>query len=64
MFVGPLLGSSPVKSIVQCLARKQGTDDFYTLKVCFFLMCSLSFSQEFCLNNWLHILVLEKKVRH
>ncbi|KAK2190759.1 hypothetical protein NP493_71g05023 [Ridgeia piscesae] len=31
--IGPLLGSSPVKSIVQCLARKQGTDDFYTLKV-------------------------------
>lgn len=31
--IGPLLGSSPVKSIVQCLARKQGTDDFYTLKI-------------------------------
>ena len=31
--LGPTLGSSPVKSIVQCLARKDGTDDFYTLKV-------------------------------
>lgn len=31
--LGPTLGSSPVKSIVQCLARKEGTDDFYTLKV-------------------------------
>ncbi len=30
---GPVLGSSPVKSIVQCLARKEGTDDFYILKV-------------------------------
>ncbi|PSN44620.1 hypothetical protein C0J52_10014 [Blattella germanica] len=31
--LGPTLGSSPVKSIVQCLARKDGTDDFYTLKI-------------------------------
>lgn len=31
--LGPVLGSSPVKSIVQCLARRDGTDDFYTLKV-------------------------------
>lgn len=31
--LGPTLGSSPVKSIVQCLARKEGTDDFYTLKI-------------------------------
>ena len=30
---GPRIGSSPVRSIVQCLARKEGTDDFYTLKV-------------------------------
>ena len=33
MSTGPRLGSSPVKSIVQCLARKEGTDNFYTLKV-------------------------------
>jgi serine/threonine-protein kinase 40 len=31
--LGPTLGSSPVKSIVQCLARRDGTDDFYILKV-------------------------------
>lgn len=30
---GPRLGNSPVPSIVQCLARKDGTDDFYQLKV-------------------------------
>lgn len=27
--LGPKLGPSPVKSIVQCLARKEKTDDFY-----------------------------------
>jgi serine/threonine-protein kinase 40 len=31
--LGPILGSSPVRSIVQCLARRDGTDNFYTLKV-------------------------------
>lgn len=31
--IGPRLGNSPVPSIVQCLARKDGTDDFYQLKV-------------------------------
>lgn len=31
--LGPRIGSSPVKSIVQCLARKEGTDNFYTLKI-------------------------------
>lgn len=31
--LGPRLQASPVKSIVQCLARKEGTDDFYTLKM-------------------------------
>ena len=32
--IGPLqTGTSPVQSIVQCLSRKEGTDDFYTLKV-------------------------------
>ncbi|XP_058992159.1 serine/threonine-protein kinase 40 isoform X3 [Mustela nigripes] len=30
--LGPRLGNSPVPSIVQCLARKDGTDDFYQLK--------------------------------
>uniref|UniRef100_A0A8C2MKE6 Serine/threonine-protein kinase 40 n=1 Tax=Cricetulus griseus TaxID=10029 RepID=A0A8C2MKE6_CRIGR len=30
---GPCLGNSPVPSIVQCLARKDGTDDFYQLKI-------------------------------
>ncbi len=34
---GPRLGNSPVQSIVQCLARKDGTDDFYQLKVSTFL---------------------------
>lgn len=33
--LGPTLGSSPVKSIVQCLARLEGSDEFYTLKVIF-----------------------------
>lgn len=27
--LGPKLGPSPVKSIVQCLARKEKTDEFY-----------------------------------
>ncbi|CAI9721555.1 serine serine/threonine-protein kinase 40-like [Octopus vulgaris] len=31
--LGPRLGSSPVRSIVQCLARKEGTNEFYTLKI-------------------------------
>ncbi|XP_015609686.1 uncharacterized protein LOC107274739 isoform X2 [Cephus cinctus] len=31
--LGPLIGTSPVKSIVQCLARKAGTDKFYTIKI-------------------------------
>ncbi|XP_021933081.1 serine/threonine kinase SAD-1-like isoform X3 [Zootermopsis nevadensis] len=31
--LGPILGNSPVRSIVQCLARRHGTDNFYTLKV-------------------------------
>ncbi|XP_077287025.1 uncharacterized protein LOC143911838 isoform X2 [Arctopsyche grandis] len=31
--LGPKLGPSPVKSIVQCLARKEGTDDFYLIKI-------------------------------
>ncbi|XP_046569313.1 LOW QUALITY PROTEIN: serine/threonine-protein kinase 40-like [Haliotis rubra] len=31
--LGPRLGSSPVRSIVQCLARKEGTDEFYTIKI-------------------------------
>lgn len=31
--LGPRIGSSPVRSIVQCLARKEGTDNFYTLKI-------------------------------
>lgn len=34
--LGPTLSSSPVKSIVQCLARREGTDNFYTLKVSVF----------------------------
>lgn len=29
---GPRMGSSPVRSIVQCLARKEGTDEFFCLK--------------------------------
>ncbi|XP_052757961.1 serine/threonine-protein kinase 40-like [Galleria mellonella] len=31
--LGPKLGPSPVKSIVQCLARKERTDDFYQVKI-------------------------------
>lgn len=31
--LGPRLGNSPVMSIVQCLARKEGTDDFFMLKI-------------------------------
>ncbi|KAG8451519.1 hypothetical protein GDO86_003647 [Hymenochirus boettgeri] len=31
--LGPRLGNSPVPSIVQCLARRDGTDDFYQLKI-------------------------------
>ncbi|CAG9793594.1 unnamed protein product [Diatraea saccharalis] len=31
--LGPKLGPSPVKSIVQCLARKERTDDFYQIKI-------------------------------
>lgn len=31
--LGPRLGNSPVRSIVQCLARLDGTNDFYTLKI-------------------------------
>ncbi|ELT95415.1 hypothetical protein CAPTEDRAFT_226259 [Capitella teleta] len=31
--IGPTLGHSPVPIVVQCLARKEGTDDFFTLKI-------------------------------
>lgn len=31
--LGPKLGPSPVKSIVQCLARKERTDDFYQVNL-------------------------------
>ncbi|XP_057319368.1 uncharacterized protein LOC130663862 isoform X2 [Microplitis mediator] len=31
--LGPLIGTSPVRSIVQCLARKAGTDKYYTIKI-------------------------------
>ncbi|CAH0596198.1 unnamed protein product [Chrysodeixis includens] len=31
--LGPKLGPSPVKSIVQCLARKERTDEFYQVKI-------------------------------
>lgn len=32
-FIGNILGPSPVSTIVHCLARKEGTDQFYNLKV-------------------------------
>lgn len=32
-FLGPSFGFSPVRSIVQCIARKKDTDKYYTLKV-------------------------------
>lgn len=35
--IGPKLGPSPVKSIVQCLARREKTDDFYQVS----LVCQL-----------------------
>lgn len=41
VYPGPRLGNSPVPSIVQCLARKDGTDDFYQLKVNGIWNCSL-----------------------
>lgn len=31
--LGPIMGSSPVKSIVQCLARRKETNKFYTMKI-------------------------------
>lgn len=31
--LGPRLGNSPVRSIVQCLAKKDGTDDFFSIKI-------------------------------
>jgi serine/threonine-protein kinase 40 len=31
--LGPKLGNSPVKSMIHCLARKEGTNDYYTVKV-------------------------------
>ncbi|CAH1800012.1 unnamed protein product [Owenia fusiformis] len=31
--IGPRISQSPVSSIVQCLGRKIGTDDFYMLKI-------------------------------
>lgn len=31
--LGPKVGPSPVKSIVQCLARKEKTDEYYQLKI-------------------------------
>ncbi|GBP34004.1 hypothetical protein EVAR_24918_1 [Eumeta japonica] len=31
--LGPKLGPSPVKSIVQCLSRKEKTDEFYQVKI-------------------------------
>ena len=31
--LGPLIGTSPVRSIVQCLARKARTEKYYTIKI-------------------------------
>lgn len=31
--LGPMIGTSPVKSIMQCLAKKDGTDKYYTIKI-------------------------------
>ena len=31
--LGPILGNPPVRSITQCLARKMGSDKFFTLKL-------------------------------
>jgi hypothetical protein len=61
--LGPVLGSSPVKSIVQCLARRDGIDDFYTLKVhCWLTLNSLLF---WVLTKflWLILLILIRKLR-
>jgi len=34
--LGPQLCNSPVKCVSHCLARKDGTDDFYTVKASYF----------------------------
>jgi hypothetical protein len=31
--IGPRLGVSPVKSIVHCLGRREGTDRYFLLKI-------------------------------
>ncbi|GFS12474.1 serine/threonine-protein kinase 40 [Elysia marginata] len=31
--LGPRIGSPPVRSVAQCLARKEGTNDFYCIKI-------------------------------
>lgn len=33
LLLGPQLCNSPVKCVTHCLARKDGTDQFYTVKV-------------------------------
>lgn len=40
--LGPKLGPSPVKSIVQCLARKEKTNDFYQVRYCMLYLFSVS----------------------
>ena len=46
IFQDPFLDRLPVQSIVQCLSRKEGTDDFYTLKILTMSQNLLDESQE------------------
>ena len=49
--LGPRLGSSPVKSIVQCLARKEGTEEYYMMKI-------LTLSGKLCFKVLLNMTVI------
>lgn len=44
--LGPKLGPSPVKSIVQCLARKEKTDDFYQVRKCSVSFCRVKLNMK------------------
>lgn len=49
--IGLKLGHSPVDSIVQYLAKKENTNEFVQLKVCFFLIVSQNLVQALCWLN-------------
>ena len=59
--IGPLqTGTSPVQSIVQCLSRKEGTDDFYTLKVALKLNSSKCYACLTCNKQCLTLVVTRR----